>query len=86
MGGTPALGGMVLPKLSQEQLHGLSSTASAAAHEVHAAKGLALDSPDHSPPNVKTPDSSPPWLVNSQFAKQIQHSCMLVVKQKLIAG
>ena len=67
MGGTPALGGMVLPKLSQDQLHGLSSTASAASREVHAAKGHPIQSPDCSPPNVKTPESSPPWLVRAKL-------------------
>jgi len=70
MGGTPALGGMALPKLSQDQLHGLSSTASAASREVHAAKGHPIESPDCSPPNVKTPESSPPWLLELRAKKQ----------------
>ena len=66
MGGTPALGaGMVLPKLSQHQLHNLSSTESPAARELHAAQGRPDEVvPTSPPPSVNTPNSSPPWLVS----------------------
>ena len=67
MGGTPALGaGMVLPKLSQHQLHNLSTTESPAARELHAAKGRPDEAaPLSPPPSVNTPNSSPPWLVRT---------------------
>lgn len=64
MGGTPALGGMVLPKLQQKQLTSLSSTESPAARELQIAQGKAeppsLTSPQ---PSLETPSNSPPWLV-----------------------
>ena len=67
MGGTPALGaGMVLPKLSQHQLHSLSSTESPAARELHAAQGRPDEAASTSPPpSVNTPNNSPPWLVRT---------------------
>lgn len=67
MGGTPALGaGMVLPKLSQHQLHSLSSTESPAARELHAAHGRSDEAASTSPPpSVNTPNNSPPWLVRT---------------------
>lgn len=75
MGGTPALGGMALPKLSQDQIHGLSNTVSPAARELHAAKGHPVDTSSHSPPTVKTPDaSSPPWLVIHCYMRALQLS------------
>ena len=66
MGDTPALGaGMVLPKLSQHQLHNLSSAESPAARELHAAQGRPDEVvPTCPPPSVNTPNSSPPWLVS----------------------
>lgn len=64
MGGTPALGaGMVLPKLSQHQLHSLSNTESPAARELHAAQGRPDEPASTPPPSVNTPNNSPPWLV-----------------------
>lgn len=65
MGGTPALGpGMVLPKLSEHQLHKLASTESRAARELHAAQGRPDEPASTSPePSVPTPNNSPPWLV-----------------------
>ena len=68
MGGTPALGGMVLPKLQQKQLTSLSSTESPAARELQIAQGKAeppsLTSPQ---PSLETPSNSPPWLVSFTF-------------------